>query len=60
MSKTSSRASSQETDTNNPSELSTSFTPAANNCSFAQVKPTSEFSKATHKNLGVNYKQHQV
>ena len=61
MSKTSSRASSQETDTNNPSsELSSSYTPAANNCSFAQVKPTSEFSKPTHKTPGMNYKQHQV
>ena len=62
MSKTSSRASSQETDMNNSSSaLSTSYTPAANNCSFAQVRPTSEYSKVAYKSPGINYKQsHQV
>ena len=61
MSKTSSRASSQETDINNSSSgLSSPYTPAANNCSYAQLKPTSEYSRVAHKSPGINYKQHQV
>ena len=38
-----------------------SFTPASSNCSFAELKPTSQYSRQTsNPNISVPYKQQQV
>ena len=62
ISKTSSRGSSQEMDNDYGStELGSSFTPASNNCSYAQLRPTSEFSRQpTYNSPAITYKQQQV
>ena len=46
---------------NGSTEIGSSFTPASNNCSFAQLRPTSEFSRQpAYNNPGITYKQQQV